>query len=58
MSEAHLTMGAHAAPPMEERPFAIPSKKLAMWLLPLHQPELYCQLSTSPDNASAANGEM
>ncbi|HEY6304262.1 MAG TPA: cytochrome c oxidase subunit 3 [Terriglobales bacterium] len=32
MSEAHLTMGAHAAPPMEERPFAIPSKKLAMWL--------------------------
>lgn len=32
MSEAHLTMGAHTAPPMEERPFAIPSKKLAMWL--------------------------
>ena len=32
MSEAHLTMGAHGAPPMEERPFAIPSKKLAMWL--------------------------
>ena len=32
MSETHLTMGAHAAPPMEERPFAIPSKKLAMWL--------------------------
>jgi cytochrome c oxidase subunit 3 len=32
VSEAHLTMGAHAAPPMEERPFAIPSKKLAMWL--------------------------
>jgi hypothetical protein len=26
--------------------------------LPLHQPELYCQLSTSPYNASAANGEM
>src|SRR5208282_706767 len=26
--------------------------------LPLHQPELYCQLSISPDNASAANGEM
>jgi cytochrome c oxidase subunit III len=32
VSEAHLTMGAHAAPPMEARPFAIPSKKLAMWL--------------------------
>ena len=32
MSEAHLTMGAHGAPPMEERPFAIPSKKLAIWL--------------------------
>ena len=37
MSEAHLTMGAHAAPahtapPMEARPFAIPTKKLAMWL--------------------------
>jgi cytochrome c oxidase subunit 3 len=32
VSEAHLTMGAHTAPPMEERPFAIPSKKLAMWL--------------------------
>jgi len=32
MSEAHLTMGAHTAPPMEDRPFAIPSKKLAMWL--------------------------
>ena len=26
--------------------------------LPLHQPELYCQSSTSPANASAANGEM
>ena len=26
--------------------------------LPLHQPELYCPSSTSPDNASAANGEM
>jgi hypothetical protein len=26
--------------------------------LPLHQPELYCQSSTAPDNASAANGEM
>jgi cytochrome c oxidase subunit 3 len=25
-------MGAHAAPPMEAPPFAIPSKKLAMWL--------------------------
>ena len=32
MSEAHLTMGAHSAPPMEARPFAMPSKKLAMWL--------------------------
>jgi hypothetical protein len=26
--------------------------------LPLHQPELYCQSFTAPDNASAANGEM
>src|SRR5580704_16742400 len=25
-------MGAHSAPPMEAPPFAIPSKKLAMWL--------------------------
>jgi len=25
-------MGAHSAPPMEARPFAMPSKKLAMWL--------------------------
>jgi cytochrome c oxidase subunit 3 len=37
VSDAHLTMGSHAAPahsapPMEDRPFAIPSKKLAMWL--------------------------
>lgn len=32
MSEAHLTMGAHSAPPMEAPPFAILSKKLAMWL--------------------------
>ena len=40
MTEAHLTMGAHSAPsmgahsapPMEAPPFAIPSKKLAMWL--------------------------
>jgi cytochrome c oxidase subunit 3 len=37
VSEAHLTMGAHTAPahtapPMEERPFAMPSKKFAMWL--------------------------
>jgi cytochrome c oxidase subunit III len=37
VSEAHLSMGAqttsgHSAPPMEARPFAIPSKKLAMWL--------------------------
>ena len=32
MSEAHLTMGAHSAPPMEARPFVMPSKKFAMWL--------------------------
>jgi cytochrome c oxidase subunit III len=32
VSEAHLTMGAHTAPPMEAPPFAIPSKKLAIWL--------------------------
>jgi cytochrome c oxidase subunit III len=32
VSEAHLTMGAHTAGPMEAPPFAIPSKKLAMWL--------------------------
>ncbi len=32
MSDAHLTMGAHSAPPMEARPFAMLSKKLAMWL--------------------------
>ena len=32
MSEAHITLGAHSAPPMEARPFAMPSKKLAMWL--------------------------
>jgi len=32
VSEAHLTMGAHSAPPMEARPFAMLSKKLAMWL--------------------------
>ena len=32
MSEGHLTMGAHSAPPMEARPFAMPSKKFAMWL--------------------------
>lgn len=31
MSEANLTMG-HGAGVMEERPFAIPSKKLVMWL--------------------------
>jgi cytochrome c oxidase subunit 3 len=31
VSEANLTMGAHSAV-MEERPFAIPSKKLVMWL--------------------------
>jgi cytochrome c oxidase subunit 3 len=32
VSEAHLTMGGHSAPPMEAPPFAIPSKKLAIWL--------------------------
>ena len=32
MSEAPLTMGAHSAPPMEARPFVMPSKKFAMWL--------------------------
>lgn len=32
MSDAHLTMGAHTAPPMEDRPFAISSNKLAIWL--------------------------
>ena len=31
MSEANLSMG-HGAGVMEERPFAIPSKKLVMWL--------------------------
>lgn len=31
MSEANLAMG-HAAAVMEERPFAVPSKKLVMWL--------------------------
>ncbi len=31
MSEANLTMG-HGAAMMEERPFAIPSSKLVMWL--------------------------
>ncbi len=32
MSDATMTMGAHSAPPMEERPFGILSKKFAMWL--------------------------
>jgi heme/copper-type cytochrome/quinol oxidase subunit 3 len=32
VSEAHLTMGAHSAPPMEARPFVMLSKKFAMWL--------------------------
>ncbi len=32
MSEANLTMGAHAPGLMEESPFAVPSKKLVMWL--------------------------
>jgi cytochrome c oxidase subunit 3 len=32
VSEANLTMGVHAAGLVEESPFAIPSKKLVMWL--------------------------
>ena len=32
MSQADLTMGGHAAGLLTERPFAIPTKKLAMWL--------------------------
>jgi cytochrome c oxidase subunit 3 len=32
VSEANLTMGAHSAAPMEAPPFAMLSKKLAMWL--------------------------
>ena len=32
MSEANWTVGGHPAAAMEERPFAIPSKKLVMWL--------------------------
>ena len=36
MSEANMTLGhaavGHSAPPMEARPFAVPSKKLVMWL--------------------------
>ena len=36
----------------------IPGRLLSSSPLPLHQPELYCQPSTLPDNASAANGEM
>jgi heme/copper-type cytochrome/quinol oxidase subunit 3 len=32
VSEAHLTVGAHSAPPMEALPFVMPSKKFAMWL--------------------------
>ena len=32
MSEANLAMGAHAPGLMEESPFAVPSKKLVMWL--------------------------
>ena len=32
MSEANLPMGAHAPGVMEAPPFAIPSKKLVMWL--------------------------
>jgi cytochrome c oxidase subunit III len=32
VSEAHLTMAGHSPELMEGSPFAIPSKKLAMWL--------------------------
>lgn len=32
MSQAHMTVGAHGAGLTAERPFAIPTKKLAMWL--------------------------
>jgi cytochrome c oxidase subunit III len=32
LSEANLAMEGHGASVMEERPFAIPSKKLVMWL--------------------------
>ena len=32
MSEANLTMGGHPPGVMEQHPFAIPSKKLVMWL--------------------------
>lgn len=32
MSEGNLTMGGHAPGVIEESPFAIPSKKLVMWL--------------------------
>jgi len=32
VSEANWTVGGHPAAAMEERPFAIPSKKLVMWL--------------------------
>ena len=32
MSQADLTMGAHSAGMMSERPFSMPTKKLAMWL--------------------------
>lgn len=32
MSQANITMGAHQLGVMEPSPFAVPSKKLAMWL--------------------------
>ena len=32
MSQAHVSVAPHGANVMEERPFAMPSKKLAMWL--------------------------
>ena len=32
MSQADLTMGGHSAGVMAERPFSMPTKKLAMWL--------------------------
>jgi transcriptional regulator with PAS, ATPase and Fis domain len=46
---------------MDESPAGSWQVALQQSPLPLHQPELYCQYcqsSTSPDNASAANGEM
>jgi hypothetical protein len=58
--------GAISRPPPRPRSspwmslqLAIPNRLLSSRArLPLHQPKLYCPSSTSPDNASAANGEM